>query len=155
MRVTICAVGRMKAGPERDLLERYRRRIRWPVDIREVEERRKLPALQRAGREGALLEAACPDGAYRVALDASGTAHDSVAFARVLERCRDAGRGISFLVGGADGLVRPQLDRADTLLAFGTATWPHMLVRVMLVEQIFRAQEILAGNPYHRDGCAA
>lgn len=155
MRITICAVGRMKAGPELELVGRYRRRIRWPVEIREVEERRKGPLPERVGREAALLEAACPGDAYRVVLDASGAAHDSTAFARLLERCRDAGRGVSFLVGGAGGLARSHLDRADTLLAFGAATWPHMLVRVMLVEQIFRAQEILAGNPYHRAGRAA
>lgn len=149
MNLTVCAVGRARAGPERDLVDRYLRRIRWRVDVREVEERRKLPPADLVKREGRLLDAACPEGACRVVLDSSGTGCDSVAFARRLERWSAAGRAVAFVIGGAGGLARPHLERADMLLAFGAATWPHMLVRVMLVEQIYRAQEILAGNPYH------
>lgn len=150
--IVICAVGRIRPGPERDLAERYLGRIRWPVDVREVEERRRLPAPDLRRREGELLEAACPGAARRVALDASGEACGSVAFARRLGRWIGGGGGVAFVIGGAYGLARPHIDGADARLAFGAATWPHMLVRVMLLEQIYRAQEILAGGPYHHGG---
>jgi 23S rRNA (pseudouridine1915-N3)-methyltransferase len=151
MRVTVCAVGRLKAGPERELIDRFSRRISWPFEIREVEERRRLPPAELTAREGELLEAACPAGAVRVVLDERGKPLGSGAFAERIGAWRDAGRDVAFLIGGADGHADAVRTRADLLLSFGAATWPHMLVRVMLVEQVYRAQQILAGHPYHRE----
>ena len=150
MRITICAVGRLKSGPERDLVAKFAKRIAWPFDIREVEERRKLPDAERRAREGELLAGACPDGAIRVALDERGKSLTSSEMAKKIGEWRDSGRDIAFLIGGADGLSREIRDSADIVLSFGIQTWPHMLARALLVEQIYRAQEILAGHPYHR-----
>ncbi|MEX2454859.1 MAG: 23S rRNA (pseudouridine(1915)-N(3))-methyltransferase RlmH [Rhodospirillaceae bacterium] len=151
MRIVICAVGRLKPGPERELVDRFARRMTWPLEIREVDERRKLPAAEMKMREGELLEKACPDGAVRVVLDETGRALASGELAGRIGAWRDAGRDIAFLIGGADGHLTETRKSADLLLSFGAATWPHMLVRVMLAEQIYRAQEILAGHPYHRE----
>lgn len=151
MRMVICAVGRLKPGPERELVERFARRMTWPLEIREVEERRKLPPAELKMREGELLEKVCPDGAVRVVLDETGRALASGELAGRIGAWRDAGRDVAFLIGGADGHLPETRKSADLLLSFGAATWPHMLVRVMLAEQIYRAQEILAGHPYHRE----
>jgi len=151
MRITVCAVGRLKPGPERDLIERFARRIAWPFEIREVEERRKLPAAELVLREGELLDAACPAGTARIVLDETGKTLSSAAFAGKMGAWRDAGRDVAFLIGGAGGHSDRIRRSADLVLSFGAATWPHMLVRVMLVEQVYRAQQILAGHPYHRE----
>lgn len=151
MRVEIIAVGRARAGPERDLFESYARRMRWDLTLREVEERRPLPADQLKVREGELLVSTIPHGAAVVALDETGTDMPSAALARLLGTWRDEGRPVvAFVIGGAEGLSVPVRDRADLLIAFGRQTWPHMLVRAMLAEQLYRAQQILAGHPYHR-----
>lgn len=151
MRVTICAVGRLKSGAERDLMDKYAKRIQWRLDIVEVEERRKLSPAELKSREGDLIAAALPDGAIRVALDERGKTLPSTTFAQKIGNWRDQGRDIVFLIGGVGGLAPELRDRADMVLSFGTATWPHMLARVMLVEQVYRAQEILVGHPYHRE----
>lgn len=150
MRVTVCAVGRLRAGPERDLIDRFAKRIVWPFDIREIEDRRAAPGPERTAGESRLLDQACPAGAVRIVLDEHGKALSSGALAARIGDWRDSGREIAFLVGGADGLDPKLREEADLALSFGAATWPHMLVRVMLVEQIYRCQEILAGHPYHR-----
>ena len=151
MKLTICAVGRLKAGPERDLLEKYRRRITWPLDIIEIEERRKMSAADLKRREGELIEKAVPPGSVRLAMDERGKSMSSRDFARRISEWRDGGQDVAFLIGGADGLDTGLRSGADATVSFGTATWPHQLARAMLVEQIYRAQEILAGHPYHRD----
>jgi 23S rRNA (pseudouridine1915-N3)-methyltransferase len=150
VKVTICAIGRLKSGPERDLIEKYAKRIRWPLDIVEIEERRKLSPAELKTREGGLLSDALPDGSIRVALDERGASISSAKFADRMGQWRDQNRDIAFMIGGAGGLDKGLRDTADLVVSFGAATWPHMLARVMLVEQIYRAQEILAGNPYHR-----
>lgn len=150
MRLTICTVGRLKAGPERDLIDKYTKRLQWPLEIVEVEERRKLSAAELKSRESSLLTGALPPGAVKIAMDERGKALSSQGFADKLGAWRDQGRDIAFLIGGAGGLAPEHRKDADLVLSFGAATWPHMLARVMLVEQIYRAQEILAGNPYHR-----
>ena len=149
--ITICAVGRLGPGPERELIERFSKRLRWNLEIREVAERRKLPPPALRERECELLQAACPRRALRVALDRTGNNLDSAELAARLEAWRDSGRGVAFVIGGAEGLTASFRERADFVLGFGAATWPHMLIRAMLTEQLYRAQEILAGNPYHRD----
>ncbi|MGB0632234.1 MAG: 23S rRNA (pseudouridine(1915)-N(3))-methyltransferase RlmH [Alphaproteobacteria bacterium] len=151
MKLTICAVGRLKSGPERDLLEKYRRRISWPLDIVELEERRKLSAAELKQREATLIEQVLPAGCFRVAMDERGKSLSSRAFAEKLGSWRDQARDVAFMIGGADGLDTGLRGSADATISFGAATWPHQLARVMLVEQIYRAQEILAGHPYHRD----
>lgn len=151
MRIVIAAVGRLRRGPEFDLLEAYRRRMQWPVAVREVEERRPLPPAERRRREADLLRAALPKGATVVALDEGGTQLDSRQFAQWIDAWRNKGlRDLAFVIGGADGLDTAFREGAELKLAFGTMTWPHMLVRGMLMEQIYRAQQILAGHPYHK-----
>lgn len=153
MRLTIASAGRFRDGPERALFERYRRRIRWKVELREVEVRRRCAPAELIRREAELLSSCCTADAYVIALDAGGKALSSEDFARHLGGLRDSGRRETvFLIGGAEGLSPHLVAEADLVLAFGPATWPHLLVRGMLIEQIFRAQEILAGHPYHRRG---
>jgi 23S rRNA (pseudouridine1915-N3)-methyltransferase len=151
MRLTIAAVGRLKAGPEKTVYESYAARMTWPLALREVEERRKLPAAERMAREAELLLAACPAGATLVALDRRGKALDSEALARWLGARRDAGVGdLAFLIGGADGHPDTLLKTCSQVLSFGPLTLPHGLARIVLIEQLYRAQQILAGHPYHR-----
>lgn len=154
MRITIVAVGRSKAGPDRDLFEEYRQRLKWTVTVREVEEHRKVPPAQLMAREGELLAAALPKPsgqAFNVALDQRGKALSSEEFANHVRQWRDRGiEDLSFVVGGADGLSKSVLERMNLVLSLGPMTWPHMLVRAMLAEQLYRAQQILLGHPYHR-----
>lgn len=151
MRLLLAAVGRTRPGPERDLFEHYRRRLGWPLDLREVEEKRPLPAAERILREGSLLLAAVPSGWPVVVLDERGKGLDSEGLAGRLGDWRDHGRAeMAFLIGGADGHSQAVRERADLLLSLGVMTWPHMLVRGMLAEQIYRAECILANHPYHR-----
>ena len=152
MRITIAAVGRIRAGPERDLQNHYAGRLRWKLEIREVEERKKLPTAKLVRREAELLSAACPADAVRIALDGTGRQLASTELARRLGDWQDGGTGnLAFLIGGADGLDGSILKQADLLLSLGAMTWPHFLVRGMLLEQLYRAQQILANHPYHRE----
>ena len=151
MRLTIAAVGRLKAGPEKALYDSYAKRIGWPLTLREVEERRPLSAAERMAREADLLLAACPAGATLVALDRRGKTLDSDSLAVWIGGRREAGIGdLAFLIGGADGHPDPLLKRCALQLSFGPMTFPHMLARILLIEQLYRAQQILAGHPYHR-----
>jgi 23S rRNA (pseudouridine1915-N3)-methyltransferase len=155
VKITLCVVGRLRAGPEKSLIDDYLTRFDrtgralglGPARVVEVEDRKGGGM----AAEAALLERAIPDGAVRVALDERGRTMTSPDFAGHLGRWRDAGRGeAAFLIGGADGLDPALRDRADLVLSFGAMVWPHMLVRVMLAEQLYRAAAILAGTPYHR-----
>lgn len=151
MRILVAAVGRAKPGPERALFEHYLGRLAWPLALKEVEEKRPLPSAERMAREAELLLATVPAGAVVIALDERGKLVSSEDFAARLGGWRDSGRAdIAFLIGGADGHGEAVRKRADLLIAFGAMTWPHMLVRGMLAEQLFRAQSILSGHPYHR-----
>jgi len=151
MRLTVIAVGKLKGGPIADLVADYARRSPWPLAVREVEARR--PRADRREAEADLLLAAIPEGATVVALDERGAPLDSAALAPRLGDWREQGvREVAFLIGGADGLAERVRRRADLALAFGPATWPHLMVRAMLVEQLYRAQTILSGHPYHRGG---
>lgn len=151
MRIVIAAVGRLRRGPEFDLLESYRRRMRWPVTVREVEEKRPLSTTERRAREADLLRRAIPDGATVVALDETGQTLTSAQFADRIAGWQSRGvRNLAILIGGADGLDDAVRADADLTVAFGAMTWPHMLARGMLMEQLYRAQQILAGHPYHK-----
>ena len=155
MRVHICAVGRMKPGPERALLDDYMTRFDrtgralglGPVAMHEVEDRKGGGM----DAEAQLLDRALPRGGVIVALDERGKLLSSPEFSDTLAGWRDTGRGdVAFVIGGADGIAPVLRDRADFKLSFGKMVWPHMLARVMLSEQLYRAASILAGAPYHR-----
>jgi 23S rRNA (pseudouridine1915-N3)-methyltransferase len=159
MRLILAAVGRLKAGPERELAERYRERAEQAgrglgfksVEIVEIDESRARRPGERMSAEAQLLLSAVPKSAAKVLLEAPGKPLSSEAFAQRLAQWRDESRPAAcFLIGGADGLG-PEV-RADVALSlsFGAATWPHQLVRVMLLEQVYRAVTILSGHPYHR-----
>src|ERR1700749_4981283 len=159
MRLIVTSVGRLKQGPERELAERYRKRFddigRKPgflgLKIHEIAESRARDAAARIAEEGAAILSSIPENSVLVTLDERGENIDSVGLARHLGRFRDqSGANTVFVIGGADGLS-PDLGAKQKLgLAFGSATWPHQLVRVMLLEQLYRAATILAGHPYHR-----
>jgi 23S rRNA (pseudouridine1915-N3)-methyltransferase len=151
MRITLAAVGRAKAGPARELYEFYAGRLAWPLTLKEVEERRTLPPVALKAREAELLLAALPRGARLVALDETGRNLTSSQFAERIDRWRDEGaQDLAIAIGGAEGLAETVREQADLVLALGTMTWPHLLVRGMIAEQLYRAQTILAGHPYHR-----
>ncbi|HVG47306.1 MAG TPA: 23S rRNA (pseudouridine(1915)-N(3))-methyltransferase RlmH [Rubellimicrobium sp.] len=153
MRVTILAVGRLRAGPERELVDDYLLRFDrtgralglGPATVTEVEAKAGGMAA-----EGALLSRAIPQGALLCCLDERGETLSSPAFAGLLGRWRDEGRDAAFVIGGADGIDPELRGRAQKLLSFGAMVWPHMLVRAMLAEQLYRAATILSGGPYHR-----
>jgi 23S rRNA (pseudouridine1915-N3)-methyltransferase len=156
MKIALIAVGRLRTGPVKALFDEYVGRLAWPVSVIEVEE--PMPAAGRsgAGREDrrllAHLETLSRGRAALavVALDEHGAMLGSAEFAARLAGWRDRGALPAFVVGGADGLARPVLDRAELVLSLGHMTWPHLLVRALLAEQLYRAQSILAGHPYHR-----
>ena len=155
MRVHICAVGRLRGGPEADLISDYSTRFDrtgralglGPLSIAEVEDRKGGGM---AG-EADLLRRAVPRGAVICCLDERGRVESSPGFADRLGGWRDAGRSdVAFVIGGADGIDPGLRAEADHLLSVGAMVWPHMLVRVMLAEQLYRSATILAGGPYHR-----
>lgn len=153
MRIKVISVGRARAGPERALFDDFARRLTWPIELLEVEERRPLPAAAKVRREGELLCARVPKGAVTVALDSRGPTLTSEEFAARLGGWRDDGVAeIAFLIGGADGLDGAVIEKAQLTLSLGPMTWPHLLVRGMLAEQLYRAEQILSGHPYHRAG---
>jgi 23S rRNA (pseudouridine1915-N3)-methyltransferase len=160
MRLSIAAVGRLKQGPERELAERYLKRAAdigrklglAPVEVVEIRESRQRDAETRMVEEAIALANMIPEKSAIVVLDRRGESLTSDAIAARLRRWQDGGRTTaSFLIGGPDGVADSLTDRAALRLAFGAATWPHQLVRIMLLEQIYRALTILSGHPYHRD----
>jgi 23S rRNA (pseudouridine1915-N3)-methyltransferase len=151
MRVHLIAVGKLKSGPHEALARHYAERLACPLILRDVDGKRPLPPAELKEREAALLLAALPKGATSVALDEHGKTLASDAFAARLARWRNAGiADLAFLIGGAEGLAETVRQQADLVLSLGPMTWPHLLVRGMLLEQLYRAQQILAGHPYHR-----
>jgi 23S rRNA (pseudouridine1915-N3)-methyltransferase len=152
MRILVAAVGRARPGPARELFESYRARLRWPLALKEVEARGKLPPAQLKAREATLLLAAVSPQAIVVTLDENGAQLSSREFADRLGAWQDQGiADLAFLIGGAEGHGDAVRQRADFALALGRLTWPHLLVRGLLAEQLYRAQQILSGHPYHRD----
>ena len=149
MKLLVVAVGRARAGPERALWTEFSERLTTPVRLVEVESKRAGPGLKE--READLLLGALPDDATLVALDERGKAFASDDFARKFAAWRDGGTGtLAFAIGGADGLADSVRKRAKLLMSLGPMTWPHLLVRGLLAEQLYRAERILAGHPYHR-----
>lgn len=155
MKLHLCAVGRLRAGPERALVDDYLQRLErtgrplglGPVTEHEVEDRRGGGM----AAEALLLGRTVPEGAALCVLDERGKTLSSPEFAQALCGWRDGGwQEAAFVIGGADGVAPDLRARADLVLSFGRMVWPHMLVRVMLAEQLYRAATILAGSPYHR-----
>jgi 23S rRNA (pseudouridine1915-N3)-methyltransferase len=156
MKIRIIALGRAKAGPEKTLVETYAKRLTWPSEIVELEAKKGLAGAELMAAEAELIEKAldAKAGARRViiALDERGQNLGSRDFAKRITALGNQGYSeLTFIIGGADGLAPAIRERAGLLLSFGAMTWPHMLVRVLLMEQIYRAQTIIAGHPYHRD----
>jgi 23S rRNA (pseudouridine1915-N3)-methyltransferase len=159
MRIVIAAVGRLKEGPERELAERYRKRAAdfgrgvgiTAVDIVEIRESRADNAERRMQEEANAITQAIPDRAIVAVLDERGTNSTSTVFAEHLRGWRNGGRPAAvFVIGGHDGTAADLRQNANLKLAFGAATWPHQFVRIMLLEQVYRAVTILSGHPYHR-----
>lgn len=155
MRVHICAMGRLRTGPERDLIDDYSTRFDrtgrglglGPLEVREVEDRKGGGM----SAEADLLRRALPAGSAVIALDERGKVMSSPEFAQMMARYRDQGRSdLAFVIGGADGIDPGLRADCDGALSLGKMVWPHMLARVMLVEQLYRGASILAGAPYHR-----
>jgi 23S rRNA (pseudouridine1915-N3)-methyltransferase len=159
MRLSIAAVGRLKQGPERDLAAHYAKRASdagrrigfGPIDVVEIRESRNRDTAKRIAEESIALASVIPEGSAIVTLDLRGESLGSDQLAVRLQRWQSDGRGTAaFVIGGPDGLADNLRDQAALRLAFGGATWPHQLVRVMLLEQLYRAMTILSGHPYHR-----
>lgn len=155
LKIHICAVGRLRSGPERTLLDDYLDRFDktgramglGPVKLHEVEDRKGGGM----AAEAQLLAGVLPKGARICTMDERGKLMSSPEFAQQMARLRDDGAGdLAFIIGGADGIDPSLRSRADMSLSFGKMVWPHMLARVMLSEQLYRAASILAGSPYHR-----
>ena len=161
MRMTIACVGRAKAAAEQELCEAYLKRARafgrklgvFPIELIVVETSRAPDAKARMAEEADRLCKRIPSGARRIVLDERGTALDSASFAARLAALRDSGeRDLVFVIGGPDGLAPDLINKAEERLSLGPQTWPHLLVRAMLAEQIYRSLTILGGHPYHRGG---
>jgi 23S rRNA (pseudouridine1915-N3)-methyltransferase len=159
MHLVVISIGKLKQGPERELAERYRDRFDdigrklgfRGLAIHEISESRARDAATRINEEAAAIAALIPEKSVIVALDERGSSVDSATFAKHLGKWRDESVPHTiFVIGGADGLSPELRRRAKLSIAFGAATWPHQMVRVMLLEQIYRAATILAGHPYHR-----
>lgn len=141
MLLHLIARGKIGRSPEAELVDRYLKRIVWPVKVSELPDR------------GGAIPAPAQNPSRTVVLDERGRSLPSSEFAAVLSRWRDDGvREARFLIGAADGHDAALRESANVLLSFGAATWPHMLARAMLAEQLFRATSIIAGHPYHREG---
>ena len=143
MRVTILAIGKHRDADLERLIRTYQTRCPWPIELRELVPRKGESEADRLAR-------ALPEGHTVIALDERGELATSEGLAQRLGGWRDAGHSVTFLIGGADGLDPGLLERAHWRLALGRLTWPHLLVRLLLVEQLYRVSTILAGHPYHR-----
>ena len=151
MKIDIIAIGQLKKGPLLDVLEEYQKRIGWSVNFIIHESKQRDERVKQREEHEKIL-GALESSAYIVAMDERGRSLPSSQFAEKIRELQNQGQShIQFIIGGADGLSDEIRNRANLLLSFGTQTWPHMLARVMLLEQIYRSQQIIAGHPYHRD----
>jgi 23S rRNA (pseudouridine1915-N3)-methyltransferase len=159
MRVIVAAVGRLKQGPERELAAAYRKRADAlgrslglrQIEVIEIRESRARDPERRRNEESIAIANIVPDRAGVILFDSAGENIDSPGLAALLQKYREDNRAaLCFVIGGADGITHSLRGRASRVLAFGAATWPHQLVRIMLLEQLYRAATILARHPYHR-----
>lgn len=151
MKILIAAIGKAKASPEKDLYHDYIKRVPWKIECREFDVKVE-DILQRKTKEAEQLLAACKGFDRIVALDESGKTLASREFANQVKQWQGQGNSsLAFVIGGSDGLHESVLKQANLVWSFGRVTWPHMLVRGMLAEQVYRAHSIISGHPYHRD----
>ena len=153
MHLWIIAIGKMKKNSEEDLLiRRYVKRCQWPINIIELEEKKKLPVEELKKAEGRLLLSSVPKGAKIIVLDEHGEHLNSEQFSDKLIKWSDSGiQNIALLIGGANGHSSEVKEKANLVLSFGRMTLPHMLIRAVLTEQLYRAYTITAHLPYHRE----
>jgi len=150
MEVLIIAVGKTRKGPEQALVERYSGRTHWKITVKEISEQRHDSLERRLAREGEAILKLIPKGAFTFVLDSRGVQFGSATFSKKIKNLEDGGTAtIAFVIGGPDGHDKAVIDRADHLLSLGKMTWPHMVARAMLAEQIYRAWTIAARHPYH------
>lgn len=149
--ITIIAAGKLKKGPLNDLKEEYLKRIQWPVKIQEIDSKQNNPQIINK-EENQKFSDSVTSGSYLIVMDETGKTIKSKEFSEMFERIENQGiSNFDIIIGGADGISEYLKKKADFLLSFGKQTWPHMMARVMLLEQIYRAQQIRAGHPYHRE----
>ncbi len=148
MKITVIAIGKQKKSPTLDLCQEYLKRMKWKVSLKEIE----APKGCNMAKEAELIMHEIPENGFIIALDERGKTFSSPEFSESIEKWHEmaANNELFFLIGGADGFDKTIRERANFLLSFGKQTWPHMLVRVMLLEQLYRAQQISEGHPYHR-----
>lgn len=153
MRIKILAFGKMAHGPELSLIEGYCARLPWPIHIQEFENKKPAATADlRKKQEAEKLLAALPAQSALIVMDERGKEMGSRALTAKFDQFSLQGyNDLTFIIGGADGLDASIRQKADLMISFGKNTWPHMLLRVMLVEQIYRVWSIGAGHPYHRD----
>lgn len=151
LKIDIIAVGRLRNGAYSDLVHKYSKRMKWSLTLYEIESKIKNPVMAQQD-EAKKIAGHIKDGAYIIAMDERGENLKSLAFAQKIEHLQNTGeQHLQFIIGGADGLTEDIKSRARLTLSLGKATWPHMLARVMLLEQLYRAQQIIVGHPYHRE----
>lgn len=151
MKVTVAAIGKFKASPEKEIFTSYIKRIPWQFDLKELEAKKALAGEQLKKAEAELLLAAIPKNSRIIALDEVGKNISSPELAELISNWQGTGTSsVAFIIGGADGLAPEVRQKADLILSFGKLTWPHMMVRAMLAEQVYRAYSIISGHPYHR-----
>lgn len=148
---TILAVGKMRNKAELELFDRYAKRIRPRLNLIEINEVKASPEEAKIKESQNLLKAV-PEKSVIISLDEGGKNYGSLKLAQKMQEWIELSRPISFLIGGAEGLHRTVIERSDLVLSLGALTWPHMLVRILIAEQIYRTQAILQGHPYHREG---
>lgn len=152
MKYILSCIGKMKQGPQQELLALYKTRLKTPLIIHEFEAKASLPTLKRQEVEADLLLSIFQEHTFLIALDETGKEFTSQSFAHKIQDIKNQGyKAVGFIIGGADGLHPLIKERADLFLCLGRLTWPHMLVRGLLAEQLYRGESILAGHPYHRE----
>ena len=151
LNIDLIAVGKLKKGPFFELQQDYAKRIRWTLNLHQIESRYKEPQNMNDDENRKILQLINP-AAFKIVMDERGEGLRSLDFADTLRKMQDTGAThFQFIIGGADGLNDEVRNQADFMLSFGQQTWPHMMARVMLLEQIYRAQQIMAGHPYHKE----
>ncbi len=151
MKVTIATIGKFKDSHEKALFASYIKRIPWKIELKEMESKKALSGNALKELEADLLLGSINKDAYIIALDEKGANLSSQEFTEVIKLCQDNGRSkLAFIIGGADGLAGSIKHKAHLTISFSKLTWPHLLVRVMLAEQLYRSYTIIQGHPYHR-----
>ncbi len=152
MKVTVAAIGKFKNSPEKEIFASYIKRIPWQFELKEFEAKKALSGEQLKSAEAELLLSAIPKSSKIISLDERGKNISSLELAGIVSAWQSEGTSsIAFVIGGADGLSDNLRQKSDFILSFGKLTWPHMLVRSMLAEQVYRAYSIISGHPYHRE----